>query len=39
MLQLLEKKREGMPAPKVETFVAPTNVIRLMELGRKRGPT
>ena len=35
VIQLLEKKREGMPAPKVETFVAPTNVVSLMDALRR----
>ena len=35
VIQLLEKKREGMPAPMVETFVAPTNVISLMDALRR----
>ena len=35
VIQLLEKKREGLPAPKVETFVAPTNVVSLMDALRR----
>ncbi len=35
VLQLLEKKQQGMPAPKARPFVAPTNVINLMEALRR----
>src|SRR5260370_28928505 len=35
VLQLLEKKQQGMPAPKVRPFVAPTNVINLMDALRR----
>ena len=31
MLELLEKKQKGLPAPKPREFVAPTNVINLMD--------
>jgi DNA end-binding protein Ku len=35
VLQLLEKKQQGMPAPKAAAFVAPTNVVSLMDALRK----
>jgi DNA end-binding protein Ku len=35
VLQLLEKKQQGMPAPKARPFVAPTNVINLMDTLRR----
>ncbi len=35
VLQLLEKKRQGAPAPKARPFVAPTNVINLMDTLRR----
>ena len=35
MLQLLEKKQQGAPAPKARPFVAPTNVINLMDTLRR----
>ena len=35
VLQLLEKKQQGMPAPKARPFVAPTNVINLMDALRR----
>ena len=35
VLQLLEKKQQGMPAPKARPFVAPTNVINLMDALRQ----
>src|SRR5271166_4038843 len=39
VLQLLEKKQQGIPAPKTAPFVAPTNVINLMDtLRRSRAP-
>jgi hypothetical protein len=31
VLQLLEKKQQGMPAPMAAPFVAPTNVVSLMD--------
>jgi DNA end-binding protein Ku len=35
VLQLLEKKQQGVPAPKARPFVAPTNVINLMDALRQ----
>jgi DNA end-binding protein Ku len=35
VLQLLQKKQQGMPAPKVRPFVAPSNVINLMDALRR----
>ena len=35
VLQLLEKKQQGMPAPKAAPFVAPTNVVSLMDALRR----
>ena len=35
VLQLLEKKQQGAPAPKARPFVAPTNVINLMDTLRR----
>jgi DNA end-binding protein Ku len=35
VIQLLEKKQQGMPAPKAAPFVAPTNVISLMDALRR----
>jgi DNA end-binding protein Ku len=35
MIQLLEKKQQGMPAPKAAPFVAPTNVVSLMDALRR----
>ena len=35
VLQLLEKKQQGMPAPKARPFVAPTNVVSLMDALRQ----
>ena len=35
VLQLLEKKQQGMPAPKAAAFVAPTNVVSLMDALRR----
>ena len=35
VLQLLEKKQQGAPAPKARPFVAPTNVINLMDALRQ----
>ena len=35
VLQLLEKKQKGLPAPKAPAFVAPTNVINLMDALRR----
>src|SRR6516162_334745 len=35
VLQLLEKKQQGVPAPKPRPFVAPTNVISLMDALRQ----
>ena len=32
---MLEKKQQGMPAPKAAAFVAPTNVVSLMDALRK----
>ena len=35
VIQLLEKKQQGMPAPKAAPFVAPTNVVSLMDALRR----
>jgi DNA end-binding protein Ku len=35
MLQLLEKKKQGIPAAKTHAFVAPTNVVNLMDALRR----
>ena len=35
VLQLLEKKRQGMPAAAVRPFVAPTTVVNLMDALRR----
>jgi DNA end-binding protein Ku len=35
VLQLLEKKQQGAPVPKARPFVAPTNVVSLMDALRK----
>ena len=35
VLQLLEKKQQGAPAPKARPFVAPTNVVSLMDALRQ----
>ena len=35
VIQLLEKKQQGTPAPKARPFVAPTNVINLMDTLRR----
>jgi DNA end-binding protein Ku len=35
VLQLLEKKQQGAPAPKARPFIAPTNVVSLMDALRK----
>jgi DNA end-binding protein Ku len=35
VIQLLEKKQQGMPAPKARPFVAPTNVVSLMDALRQ----
>src|SRR6516162_9126566 len=35
VLQLLEKKQQGAPAPEPRPFVAPTNVINLMDTLRR----
>jgi DNA end-binding protein Ku len=35
VIQLLEKKQQGMPAPKAAAFVAPTNVVSLLDALRK----
>src|SRR5271169_1348113 len=35
VLQLLEKKQEGLPAPEAAPFVAPTNVVSLMDALRR----
>ena len=35
VIQLLEKKQEGVPAPKAAAFVAPTNVVSLMDALRR----
>src|SRR5271166_293223 len=35
MIQLLEKKQQGAPAPKVTPFAAPTNVVSLMDALRR----
>jgi len=35
VIQLLEKKQQGIPAPKTAPFVAPTNVVSLMDALRR----